>query len=257
MKPTNPNREELLAKRIVETAVRGVKLRYNQNQNKSLADFSITRNGHEVGVLEVTRSTVQEREELRSLIRQNPILERKHCQSYWIIQLSDKARINKLRRYADQYLREIEILGKDEFYCETDHRTEPVRRIWIELGIEAGHKIRSDKPGIGILPPPSGGHARHEYVWEALHEEATKPDNLYKLRKSTGSERHLFIFIDGHQGPAYVSIRGCEPPQNAAKLPLDITHIWAAAEEGHLLYVWKADNKGWKNLTHIVNRNAR
>ena len=90
----------------------GIELRFNHDQSTSIADFAITKNGKEIGALEVTRSTVQKGEELRSQIRKNRIIERKHCRSYWIIQLGNDARINSIKRYADQYLRDVEILEK-------------------------------------------------------------------------------------------------------------------------------------------------
>ena len=145
---------------------------------------------------------------------------------------------------------------KNEFYYETDYHIEPIRNIWIKLRIEAGQKMKSDKPGIGVLPPPSGGDACPESVCEAVQQEATKRDNLRKLRNTNASERHLFVFIDGLQGPAYVSIRDNKLPQPIRKLQPAITHVWAAAEEGHLLYVWRGNASGWQDLTDIVNRNT-
>ena len=234
----------------------GTKLRFNHDQSISIADFAITRNREEIGALEVTRSTVAESEELHSLIRKKRFLERKHCQSDWMVQLGDQARFNHARKNVDRYLSDIELLDIDEFHSEIHHRIEPVRKIWLELRVEADWKSKLKQPGIGILPPPSGGYARPESVWEAVQQEATKGDNLRKLRKSNCSERHLFVFIDGLQGPAYVSIRDNELPQSIPKLPPRITHVWAAAEEGHLLYVWRADHKGWQDLTDVVNLNT-
>lgn len=233
----------------------GIKLRFNENQNSSRADFLMTRNGQEIGVLEVTRSTVQKGEEIRRLIHNNPFIERKQCQSDWFIQLGENARINRVRKDADRYLRDIEMLGIDCFFCQMNARIEPVRKIWTELRVEAGWKTELKEPGIGIYAPLSGGRASPETVWQAVQLEAKKPDNLHKLRQSVGSNRHLFVVIDGLQGPAYASIRKCEPPQNIPVLPAEITHVWAAAEEGTLKFVWMADKEGWHNLTHKLNRN--
>ena len=232
------------------------KLRFNHDQSISIADFAITRNHEQIGALEVTRSTVAESEELRSLIRKKRFLERKHCQSDWMVQLGDRARINQVRKNVGRYLSEIELLEIHEFYSEIDHRIEPVRKIWLELRVDAGWRTKLKQPGIGIYPPPSGGSADPETVFLAVQMEANKPDNLYKLRESVGSQRHLFVFINGLQGPAYVSIRDNELPQSIPKLPPGITHVWAAAEQGHLLYVWRADHKGWQDLTDVVNLNT-
>ena len=253
---TPKNREENLAQHIVETAIPGTKLRFNHDQSNSIADFAITRNHEEIGALEVTRSTVAESEELRSLIRKTRFLERKHCRSDWMVQLGDRARINHVRKNVDNYLSKIELLNIDEFCSEISHRIEPIRKIWMELHVDAGWRTKLKQPGIGIYPPPSGGYADPETVCLAVQMEANKPDNLHKLRESVGSERHLFVFIDGLQGPAYVSIRDKELPQSIPRLPPDITHVWAAAEEGHLLYVWRADHKGWQDLTHVINLNT-
>ena len=247
------NRAEQLAPRVIETAMPGTRLRFNQDQSYSRADYAITRNDAEIGALEATCSTVEKREQIRSLLRRHPFVQRKFCQSDWSILVSENARIKQVRNEIDQYLRNIEALGMSRFFSQMDSRVEPIRRIWTELCVEAGWKTKLKRPGIGIYPPPCGGRARPEYVWQALQTEITKPDNLHKLRRSGGSHRHLFVVIEGLQGPAYVSIRSCEPPTGVPKLPPQITHVWAVAEEGDLLYVWLADREGWHNLTDRVN----
>ena len=240
---------ECLAQRIVEAAMPDVELRFNVNQSSSVADFSITRSGEEIGVLEVTRSTVQAGEESRRLINQNPFIERKHSKWDWHIHLGNNAKIKTVRKHADQYLREIELSGMDDFFFPIHAQIEPVRKIWKDLCVEAGTKTKWKHPGIGMSGPSSGGCANSETVWEDVQPVVRKKDNLQKLGQSVGSHRHLFILIDGLQGPAYVSIRRCEPPQNVPDLPPQITHLWLAAEEGELVYVWFADSAGWRNLT--------
>ena len=250
------NHDERLATRAVKAAMPNVDLIFNTDQSNSVADFSIMKDGEEVGVLEVTRCTVQEAEELRSLIRQNPFIERIHCQSDWRIHLGENARINKVRQCADLYLRNIELSGIDNFFSQTDAHIEPVRRIWEDLCVESGKKWKWKIPCIGMSAPLSGGPANPGTVWNSVQPEVYKPDNLRKLERSGCPHRHLFIVIDGLQGPAYVSIRWCEPPQEVPKLPSDITHLWVAAEEGKIVYVWLADSVGWRDLTNEVNQTA-
>lgn len=247
------NYDERLAGRVVKAAMPDVDLIFNTDQSNSVADFSIKKDGEEIGVLEVTRCTNQKGEELRSLIQKNPFIKRKLCKSDWLIHLAEDARINRVRQYADQYLRNIEQSGINDFFSPLHADIEPVRRIWQDLCIEGGKITKWKRPCIGIMGPLSGGIANSETVWKSVSPEVYKPDNLRKLGWTGYLNRHLFIVLDGLQGPAYVSIRRSEPPQDVPNLPSEITHLWVAAEEGKIVYVWLADSDGWRNLTNKVN----
>lgn len=248
------NHDERLAQRIVQAAMPELQLDFILDQSKSVADFSIEKSGIECGLLEVTRFTDQIREQLRKEIRKAWFIERKHCESDWIIYLSRRARVKQVREHADQYLREIEKDCMDEFSSLIHSRYESLRRIWDDLSIEAGKVKKWKRPGIGMTDIGSGGTARPETVWASVKQEVCKDDNRSKLNSACFENRHLFIVIDGFQGPAYVSIRNCEPPNDVPELPAEITHLWVAAEEGCLVYVWRADSNGWLNLTDKVNR---
>ena len=67
---------EEIAKRIVKAAMPSLVLQFNVDQSTSKADFLVSENREVVGVLEATRSTIQDQEELRQLIHRNPFLER-------------------------------------------------------------------------------------------------------------------------------------------------------------------------------------
>ena len=250
------NYDERLADRVVKAAMPDVDLIFNTDQSNSVADFSVKQDGKEIGVLEVTRCTNRKGEELRSLIQKNPFVKRTICKSDWLIHLGEHARINKVRQYVDQYLRDIEQSGINEFFSPTYADIEPVRRIWEDLCIEGGTMTKWKSPCIGIMEPVSGGVVNSDTVWKSVRPEAYKPDNLRKLGRSVGLNRHLFVVIDDLQGPAYVSIRRSEPPQDIPILPDEITHIWVAAEEGEIVYVWLADSFSWRNLTTKINQIA-
>ena len=248
------NHDERLAQRIVQSATPELQLVFILDQSKSVADFSIEKGGLKCGLLEVTRFTDQIHEQLRKEICKDWFFERKHCDLDWLIYLGRGARVKQVRERADQYLREIEKDGMEEFFIEIHSRYESVRRIWNDLSIEAGKVKKWKRPGIGMTDTASGGTARSETVWASVKQEVWKDDNRSKLKKSCFVHRHLFIVIEGFQGPAYVSIRNCEPPKDVPELPAEITHLWVAAEEGCLIYVWRADSNGWLNLTDKVNR---
>ncbi|MCY4614719.1 MAG: hypothetical protein OXB94_14010 [Nitrospira sp.] len=170
--------------------------------------------------------------------------------------MDENARINSIKESVDQYLRNIEESGIDEFFSPIDARFEAVNRIWRDLHIEGGRKTKWKWPCIGLSGPSFGGSANSETVWKDVRPEVDKPDNRYKLGSAGGSNRHLFIVIQGFQGPAYVSICHCEPPRAVPDLPSEISHLWLAAEEGAFVYVWLADSNGWQNLTDKVNGSA-
>ena len=241
---------------MVKAAMPDVDLIFNTDQSNSVADFSIKKDGQEIGVLEVTRCTNQKGEELRSLIQKNRFVKRKICKSDWLIHLDEDARINRVRQYVDQYLGDIEQSGINEFFSPIHADIEPVRRIWEDLCIEQGTITKWKRPCIGIMEPISGGVVNSETVWKSVRPEAHKPDNLRKLGRSVDLNRHLFVVIDDLRGPAYVSIRHSEPPQDIPPLPQEITHIWVAAEEGEIVYVWLADSFSWRKFTTKINQIA-
>ena len=250
------NYDERLADRVVKAAMPDVDLIFNTDQSNSVADFFIKKDGEEIGVLEVTRCTNQKGEELRSLIQKNLFIKRKLCKSDWLIHLGEDARINRIRQYADQYLRNIERSRINDFFSPIHADIEPVRRIWEDLCIEGGKITKWKRPCIGIMGPVSGGIVKSETVWKSVRPEVHKPDNLRKLGRSVDLNRHLFVVIDDLQGPAYVSIRHSEPPQDIPSLPQEITHIWVAAEEGEIVYVWLADSFSWRKFTTKINQIA-
>ena len=250
------NHDEKLAHRVVRAVNPELGLTFNKNQSTSIADFSVFRSDEEVGALEVTRFTDSAGEEIRSILRKNCFVERTLCKSDWLIHLDDNAKVNKVNKHVDRYLRQIEETGLDDFFGPIHAEHEPVRRIWSDLRVEAGRKTQWKKSGIGIMAPSSGGRADSESIWRDVRSEVYKSDNRNKLGQSNGSNRHLFVVIDGLQGPAYTSMRFCEPPREIPDLPPEITHLWLAAEEGTLVYVWLANSDGWRNLTNLVNGNT-
>ena len=247
------NHDEKLARRVVSAAYPEWDLTFNKDQSTSVADFSISRSDEEIGALEVTRFTDSAGEEIRSILRKKWFVERTLCESDWLIHLDDNARVNKVNEHVDRYLRQIEEAGLDGFFGPMHAKHEPVRRIWNDLRVEAGEKAQWKQSGIGIVAPTSGGCADSESVWGEVRSEIYKSDNRNKLGRSNGLNRHLFVVVDGLQGPAYSSVRFCEPPREPPDLPPEITHLWLAAEEGALAYVWLADSDGWRNLTNLVN----
>ena len=231
------NHDERLAKRIVQAAMPGFQLEFNVDQSKSVADFSMAEGGIEIGLLEATRSTDQMCEQLRQEIRKDWIIERRHCESDWKIYLGKRARVKQVKECADQYLREIEKDGVNEFFSAIHSEYESVRSICDDLNVEYGKVTKWKRPGIGMTDTGSGGIARPETVWASVRQEVWKDDNRNKLNISCFTHRHLFVVVVGCQGPAYGSIRICEPPDDVPDLPPEITHLWVAAEEGCLVYV--------------------
>ena len=205
-------------------------------------------------MLEVTRFTCQDGEEIRSLLHKNAFVERNTCKSDWHVFLADNAHIGNVRKDVDLYLKDIEDVGLNEFFAPIHARFEPVRKIWSDLRIEGGTKTTWKRPCIGISGSSSGGVACADSIWNDVRPVVYKADNRKKLAESEGNSRHLFIVIDGLQGSAYVSIKHCDPPVVLPDMPLEITHLWLAAEEGAIVYVWLADANGWRDLSNVVNK---
>jgi len=163
---------------------------------------------------------------------------------------------NKIRQNIDSYLAVIEAEGRQEFFVFTDALESPgVKRIYADLGIEAGRVFKWKNPGvIGIGLPSLGSEVDPEFVLCALELEARKPDNRRKLGDVASDEAHLFVYIEHRNFPAWLTINDMKPTSQPPILPPEVTHVWVAAStrEVDKFVVWRASAvEGWLH-TDIV-----
>ena len=246
--------EEQLAKRIVELVEPSLKLQHNSDQSSSIADFAIYQHDKEVGVLEVTRATNQNKEQIFNRLQSQSVLPREHCHNDWLIVInaSKVIRHKEILKKADFYLHELEKCRITNFIYPMQRNIPYVAKIHDELNVDRGFHIDARTPSIALITGQiyknSGG------VNEAVEVEANKSDNLHKLDRPELLLRHIFVFVDVFRGPSYFNMLKAQTPQYPPSLPGIITHAWSVARQGHNLYVWRTDRTRWYNLTNLVRR---
>lgn len=255
------NQSEKIAKRVIETLLTNVTMRFRCEQSHRECDFYlIYPNGIEVPV-EVTCSTRGEIKATRKEIREKGtfVPTQKCCQDWMILPAID-AEINKLRKNVDSYLAKIEAAGLEKFSLLDVDDSLAVRQIFEDLKIVAGNVTKWKEPGqIGIdLPGLSEAiklDARE--VEKAVKNEARKQDNINNLNDPSKPERHLFVYIDYDNYPAWYAINEADPPNSVPELPLDKMFVWAAAltRDPTTCTVWKASTvDSWENLGPVKLR---
>lgn len=248
------NDSERIAKLVVETVLFGSRMEYREDQSDGSHDFDVHLPDGSLHALEVTAAVDQVWEETRVAVlddrRSGPFIKARLCESDWYIHPARDARIATIREHADAYLRDIEKLGLERFFCPVhSFEYEPVRKIWEDLRVDAGSHFRWKTPGlIGLaLPMAEGGIVTSAHVQTVVRAEATKEDNRKKLRASGAPQRHLFVFVPMSNFMPWVALRDQDPPQDPPPLTDEVTHIWAVAPAGdeNSFVVWRGDKASW------------
>jgi hypothetical protein len=244
------NNSEAIAKGVLESVVPGATMHYHTVQSGGMHDFDLEYPDGRIVPVEVTASVDEQWMSTIAAIRRprtgGQFVCRVKCRKDWYVipQFRESLSINEIRQSVDTYLADIEAEGRDRFVAPADAYHSPtVRRIWSELGIEAGYTLVWNPPGrIGIALPGQVARIDAKAVEAAVLAEAAKSDNLKKLRVSSAAERHLFVYISPSNWPVWASINEGTPPPNAPNLPPEVTHVWAVAMTRHQnkYVVWTA-----------------
>lgn len=250
------DKAETVAEIIVETLMRGAKMRYRETQSAGEYDFDLVYATGMSVPLEVTMSTDQPTEAIEAAIMRSrkggSFVQRIHCQHDWWVHPTKHARINKIRTYIDSYLAAIEAEGWKDFDSFIDAADSPaIHAILQDLQIEGGNVTKWKSPGIEIATPGDGGLVDPALVNEAVEIEALKDDNKRKLGSAEASEKHLFVYVTHRKYLVWVAVRDGVLPASPPKLPTEITHVWVAtwAGDGGWHTVWRASREdSWTHM---------
>jgi len=251
---------EKTAKFLVEAVIPSATLQFREDQSASVADFKLHYANGDCALLEATTSVDRQAIEAIAAIQDSrkngSFISRKACQYDWIVHPARNAKINKIRANIDKHLERIEASGLKEFSVFMDAASFPVvKRIWLDLKIEAGRVIKWKSPAIRITLPDSGGKIELKHLIDAVEKEANKADNRKKLKSTDGAESHLFVLIDIRNYMPWVAINDLEPPAEVPALPKEISHIWVAAQtRSNCVYtIWRASKtEAWTRIGPIA-----
>jgi hypothetical protein len=249
--------EEALAQSLLEAAMPGARLIYRDTQSHGECDFELLHSdGRPSEPVEVTTSTCEAARRIYAQIRRGPkgtgLFEPRVVSAQdWLITPNMNADMRRVRANADKYLALIEADGLTMFVFEAHAgRSEAVRRIHAEIGIDDGCVMKWKPPGrIGIAYPGGGGQLDEECVCSAVEVEAQKADNKHKLDRMSVAERHLVVVIDSSNAVVFMAMRRGLIPRRPPRLPSEITTIWVICQlDDHRWIMWRAKATGWEDL---------
>jgi hypothetical protein len=155
--------------------------------------------------------------------------------------------IKKLRRNIERLLSALDVQGVDSFdtFLEQSRPPNAVRAEVMELGklgVARGRAV----PGLSsegvplVIAGSSGGFTTApEEINEVVSAEAA--NNVEKLRRARGNERHLFIWIHPTSGGAELNLWQGNVPRTSPELPpgVDVAGIARFPEEARVTHLWR------------------
>jgi hypothetical protein len=221
--------DEALTALLFESTHAGAEMRHNASQARGEWDFDLVFPNGEHEPVEVTISTVLERQRIYAAILNDHglFVDRRICENDWHVTPYQNANIRRIRRDIDRYLAEVERAGTANFFDGRASNNEPVQRICTELRIEAGTQCTWRPPGrIALGLPGQGGTLSADNVIEDVEAEANKADNRAKLGRSLAPNRHLAVILGDLNGLGRASMLRGFVPDRPATLPAEITVAW-------------------------------
>lgn len=251
------NHAETVAKRIVEGLLLGT-MEYQREQSHGECDFELRYHSGTTAAVEVTASVDQTQIETIAAIRDKKkggaSFRATKCKKSWVIFSNKRARIENIRRVADEYLSRLEQTGIEEFSWIRDSHHQIVSDVCHDLGVMSGRVISAvTTPKICIASPVGGGAVGPSIAIIAGEKEAWKQDNRKKLAATKTVERHLVVYIDVTNGLPWIALTDFEPPSTLPNLPEEITCIWLIGNEreANEFVVWRASIKEPWNRFHV------
>jgi hypothetical protein len=225
--------EEILAAELVASYLGGAEIASRTEGH----DFDLRLHDGRVICLEVTQAMVAgEIEAGKALNKETWAPKLVTC--HWHLSL---IKVPRVKRLVEAVERSLTILEGERVYS-MDRRNSPepgeepsltaqgaIQELY-SLGVRRATGFPGTSPLI-TFGCSSIGNTTPELVNSAVLAEATKPDNLRKLRDSEADETHLFVWIDSTKEQAAVAMDGGVPPE-PPQLPHEVTSVWIALRSG-------------------------
>jgi len=251
------NPSEQIAIHVIETAQkhRGARAKYRSQQSAGEYDIDVTYGDGTCAAVEVTSSTSQESlQMLAAIAARGNCVPATACRNSWLVDPLPKARIKLVLENVDRYLSAIEAEGLSEFFAGHGQPSSSVSQILEVLGIGEGSTLQLPPPArIWVVgPSENGSMVKASDLQSAVEVEANKPDNKRKLAASQYIERHLFVYVEPLNSGAWQALICRCIPESPPVLPVEVTHVWAAATAEDRIVVWAANPpNGWQDLEVI------
>jgi len=264
-KARKSEKSEHIAKLVVELLIPGATMARVDSQANGEHDYNLTYAGGLTVPVEVTQSADFQLECTVGAMGSDHFVTRNASHHDWYVHPLIGARIKDIRAKVDQYLAAIEPEIEREkltgFFAFRDASLFPgVRKIFEDLKIEAGTIAVWKPPGrIGIAQPSQNVLSPTDSF--SAVQRAVEREVLKKRRKKFVSldapERHLFVYVDPRNYPAWVALLGSNIP--AGQLALSdwggITDVWVTGQDRSqdAYIVWRCTSgQAWQNLGRVT-----
>lgn len=145
----------------------------------------------------------------------------------WVINVTELARVNELRRRIDELLLELERQNILQFDLRFRQQLEPWEQPLSDAGLRSGRATTTERTVI-LVTTSGGGSTGADAINEVVEQLAALPDNSEKLSTADGDEHHLFVWID-HSAPMLSAALGSPwPPESAPTVPDHVDVVWVA-----------------------------
>lgn len=241
---------ERIAEFMLDSLIEDAVPKFRTDQSTGQHDFDLLRDGNPVGGVEVTESTNFDIRAWRGAVdKHGPFIPAVECQNGWIVHPVIGANFNNIRASVDAYLSAIEKAGVSRFFSPLDSHYPEVRRIYHDLGIEAGNvrEYKEPRRRIYVSIPGQGTIVVPENVIGSVQPILHKPDIIRKLTSIRG-EPHLVVYISFDDYPGWEAVTAGTPPVSGLELPVDNMTVWVTAllTEPDELLVWRyRGSDGW------------
>lgn len=264
---------EAIAKRVLEAMLPGAKLAYRVEQSHREYDFDLRYADGASAAVEVTMAVdetlMKTLGDIRGKRAGGRVIQAVACKESWSIYAANGARIDQIRKKADQLLAKLEDQSIYRFDCFDllKPRCPQAIQELCQLGVEQGMSYRAlekfvpspkvkptsaGKPMIRINSPIRGGVVGNGLAIIQAGE-ARMEDNREKLGAAETAERHLVVYVHPLSNAQPSTFLVSEPPKETLpKLPAEITDIWLIGNGGNEdeFVVWRAStNEPWRSMS--------
>jgi hypothetical protein len=240
---------------------------HDDGSRPSMYDLKIVYSDGPTGAVEVMAAADGERIGLwrevrkRDLVRQEPDLI-----GGWLVRVLRSARARDLDTHLAKLLRELERDGRTAVHG-VKGSTDPLEALAASVGvIEAVQSATDRKGSIYVMPPEGSREQMGGYapltgdplaVWLGdWTNEASRSDNVRKLRSADAAERHLFILVPGFTAAPFGVIDllfspGAPIPSVPPVLPAGVTDVWVMSTwDSGDGFRWSSET-GWRRFTKL------
>ncbi|GKX31368.1 hypothetical protein SH1V18_38480 [Vallitalea longa] len=215
---------------------------------------------NEMVPIEVTCSIDPKMSEIRSLLKNNRIINTKLSIGSWRVIPKKESKIKNIKKEIEVLLKALDENKISKLYCDYPFsinnkcNTVDIKKIYsslCRLRIEYVKKIAvsSFNNKIIIGYPCEGTIVEEKNINIAVRNECLKEDNIKKLNTNL-KERHFVIYVDESNYSVWKPMVYIHEPVSSPQVNMDNLIIWLITSIDTRFVIWKSDNGGKWEIIH-------